>query len=164
MVIQLGSETPILSMDINGHLMFCDNGDLRTALLQNLQCKEETVLEPAFKDISSHTPLPSFTAPRSKRSLPSVSPLQQQRTLHAAMWRRGVRHFHHSCAAIQVLWSCIGGRLVLRWEWRLRYQGGSFRSSLISRPLLVLSYSRTSKRCTPLLRLSPWSVFLAGKC
>ena len=52
-MIQLGSEVPILSMDGNGHLMLCDNGDIKTAILQNLWCTEETALNPVYKDISS---------------------------------------------------------------------------------------------------------------
>ena len=51
-MIQLGSEVPILSMDGNGHLMLCDNGDIKTAILQNLRCTEETALNPVYKDIS----------------------------------------------------------------------------------------------------------------
>ena len=43
-MIQLGSEAPVMALDGNGHLMLSDNGDLRTALLQNLRCEEETEL------------------------------------------------------------------------------------------------------------------------
>lgn len=50
-VIQLGSEAPIMSLDSNGHLMLCDNGDIRTAILQNLHCEEEKELNVTYKDL-----------------------------------------------------------------------------------------------------------------
>ena len=50
-MIQLGSEAPVMALDGNGHLMLSDNGDLRTALLQNLRCEEETELPVAFRDL-----------------------------------------------------------------------------------------------------------------
>ena len=50
-MVQLGSEAPIMSLDSNGHLMLCDNGDIRTAVLQNLRCEEETVLDVTYKDL-----------------------------------------------------------------------------------------------------------------
>ena len=50
-VIQLGSEAPIMSLDSNGHLVLCDNGDIRTAILQNLHCDEEKELSVTYKDL-----------------------------------------------------------------------------------------------------------------
>ena len=51
-VLQLGSEMPVMSMDANGHVMLCDNGDLKAAMLPPMQCTEETPLTPAYRDIS----------------------------------------------------------------------------------------------------------------
>ena len=40
-----------MSLDSNGHLVLCDNGDIRTAILQNLHCDEEKELSVTYKDL-----------------------------------------------------------------------------------------------------------------
>lgn len=51
-MIQLGSEAPVMSMDANGHVMLCDNGDIRASLVQNLQGDAEETVDLHYKDIS----------------------------------------------------------------------------------------------------------------
>lgn len=62
LVIQLGSEAPIMSLDSNGHLMFCDNGDLKSAILQNLQIDQEQTLEVSYKDLGRSEVFPQSLA------------------------------------------------------------------------------------------------------
>ena len=62
LVIQLGSEAPTMCMDNNGHLMLCENGDLRTAILQKLQVKEEQMVEVSYKDLPSTEIFPQSVA------------------------------------------------------------------------------------------------------
>ena len=40
-----------MSLDSNGHLVLCDNGDIRTAILQNLHCDDEKELNVTYKDL-----------------------------------------------------------------------------------------------------------------
>ena len=49
---QLGSEAPVMSMDANGHVMLCDNGDIRASLVQNLKGDAEETVDLHYKDIS----------------------------------------------------------------------------------------------------------------
>lgn len=51
-MIQLGSEAPVMSMDANGHVMLCDNGDIRASLVQNLKGDAEETVDLHYKDIS----------------------------------------------------------------------------------------------------------------
>lgn len=51
-MIQLGSEAPVMSMDANGHVMLCDNGDIRASLVQNLKGDAEEAVDLHYKDIS----------------------------------------------------------------------------------------------------------------
>lgn len=51
LVIQLGSEAPIMSLDTNGHLMLCDNGDIRTGIIQNINAEQEQTVEVSYKDL-----------------------------------------------------------------------------------------------------------------
>lgn len=41
-----------MSMDANGHVMLCDNGDIRASLVQNLQGDAEETVDLHYKDIS----------------------------------------------------------------------------------------------------------------
>ena len=51
-MIQQGSEAPVMSMDANGHVMLCDNGDIRASLVQNLKGDAEETVDLHYKDIS----------------------------------------------------------------------------------------------------------------
>ena len=51
-MIQLGSEAPVMSMDANGHVMLCDNGDIRASLVQNLKGDAEETVDLHYKDRS----------------------------------------------------------------------------------------------------------------
>ena len=53
-MIQLGSEAPVMSMDANGHVMLCDNGDIRASLVQNLKGDAEETVDLHYKDISEN--------------------------------------------------------------------------------------------------------------
>ena len=50
LVIQLGSEAPIMSLDSNGHILLCDNGDIRSGIIQNLQLDQERIIDISYKD------------------------------------------------------------------------------------------------------------------
>ena len=41
-----------MSMDANGHVMLCDNGDIRASLVQNLLGDAEEAVDLHYKDIS----------------------------------------------------------------------------------------------------------------
>lgn len=41
-----------MSMDANGHVMLCDNGDIRASLVQNLKGDAEETVDLHYKDIS----------------------------------------------------------------------------------------------------------------
>lgn len=42
-----------MSMDANGHIMLCDNGDIRASLVQNLAGDSEEAIDLRYKDIST---------------------------------------------------------------------------------------------------------------
>ena len=51
-MIQLGSEAPVMSMDTNGHIMLCDNGDIKASVIQSVKGEPEEDLDLHYKDIS----------------------------------------------------------------------------------------------------------------
>ena len=110
-MIQLGSEAPVMALDGNGHLMLSDNGDLRTALLQNLRCEEETELPVAFRDLGLG-------------AVSAVADVQSERPLHATVRRRRVRDQHHARSAQQMLRRGAGGGVERGGQRRLRGEGG----------------------------------------
>lgn len=57
-MIQLGSEAPIMSLDSNGHIMLCDNGDIKTGILQNINAEQEQIIEVNYKDLGSSEVFP----------------------------------------------------------------------------------------------------------
>lgn len=62
LVIQLGSEAPIMSLDSNGHILLCDNGDIRSGIIQNLQLDQERIIDISYKDLGRSEIFPQSLA------------------------------------------------------------------------------------------------------